>query len=148
MDPSLVGNTSKVSWKDLHEEILRLEEAHETRGEKMAERIDRLRAETLDRMERMRAESAERAAAERQILEELRDSMGDMHTSVVMLPCEDHKQKLTAIAANVDCMRAQLVNWKWMWSWLNRKTIAGLIGAGLGLLGWDKLGDAVKSWGK
>lgn len=142
------GNSSKVSWRDLYNEIQRLQESNETRGERIYTRIDQLRLDTLERMERMRAESAARAQAERAVLEEIRDSTGALHAVITTLPCDVHSKRGELIIAELSEIKEQLVHWKWMWSWASKKTIAGLVGAALGLLGWDKLGDTLRNWGK
>ncbi len=149
------GNSTKVSWKDLHDELVRIEDGQQDRSTKINERIDQLRTETLNRMDRMSAESAERAASERAVLEEIRDSTGALHAVIAMLPCDAHDRRDNQIAADlaqvkgdVTEIKAQLANWKWLWSWVNRRTIAGLIGAALGLLGWENIRATVDKWGK
>ncbi len=146
---------SKVSYQVFYTEILRLEGVHEKRGEKMAERIDRLRTETLDRMDRMRAESADRAATERAVLDEIRDSTGALHAVMGTLPCDAHGWRDDQIAADIAQVKsdvaeikAQLVNWKWMWSWINRRTMAAIIGTVAGLVGWDGAQNTIREWVK
>ncbi len=110
------ANGSKVSWEAFHHEMTQRDKDQRQRDEQM-----------------------------RGLLEEIRDSLGAMHTSLTTLPCDVHATRLEKIEDNLAYLNRNTLPWR---SALNRKTIFGLLGLIATGLGWDKVAQIIGGWEK
>lgn len=119
-----------VSWEKLHRELTQRDR------------------DLLAREDAARQRSDEQHQQLRNRLDELIMMLGDEHSTLVALPCGHVQIRLNKMAADIECLKRNAIPWRAMTGWLNKRTLAAVVGAIAGWLGWDALKRAVDAWWK
>ena len=80
------------------------------------------------------------------MLTEIRDSLGDMHTRLEALGCTGHMKEIAEVKAVVACLNQNSIPWRRVLRLVNGKSLAARVGLGRGLLGWDGAAKILSTW--